>query len=233
MSFVLRVGLLFLNLLIAFGYVLLVVSVGVRLVMTPLFLFLEYHRIGFPLDIYGFSVSDRMFYSSQVLTYLLKNGSDDYLTGLSFDSNGSLFNDREVVHMIDVNLLSKFFFGVVFILVILLIGSIMLSASFMTMRILVHKSLQLGSYITLGLILFVVTSAIVSWETFFSGFHKLFFTENTWIFEYSDSLIRLFPEQFWFDAAILVGAIAALLALSTLWIILRLPYWSSKPHKLY
>jgi integral membrane protein (TIGR01906 family) len=224
-----RIGRFFLRLLISFGYVLLVISVGVRLVMTPLFLFLEYHRIGFPSDFYGFSVSDRLFYSSQVLTYLLENRSDDYLTSLSFDVGSSLFNDREIVHMIDVNSLSTIFFGIILVILILLIISIIRSYFSLTIRIFIRESIQLGSYITIGLILFVVTSAIVSWETFFSGFHKLFFTENTWIFEYSDSLIRLFPEQFWFDAAILVGGIAVLLALFTQWIILRLPYWSSKP----
>jgi integral membrane protein (TIGR01906 family) len=197
--------------------------------MTPLFLFLEYHRIGFPSDFYGFSVSDRLFYSSQVLTYLLENRSDDYLTSLSFDVGSSLFNDREIVHMIDVKSLSTIFFGIILVILILLIISIIRSYFSLTIRIFIRESIQLGSYITIGLILFVVTSAIVSWETFFSGFHKLFFTENTWIFEYSDSLIRLFPEQFWFDAAILVGGIAVLLALFTQWIILRLPYWSSKP----
>ncbi len=229
MNIVSRIGWFFLRLLISFGYVLLVISVGVRLVMTPLFLFLEYHRIGFPSDFYGFSVSDRLFYSSQVLTYLLENRSDDYLTSLSFDVGSSLFNDREIVHMIDVNSLSTIFFGIILVILILLIISIIRSYFSLTIRIFIRESIQLGSYITIGLILFVVTSAIVSWETFFSGFHKLFFTENTWIFEYSDSLIRLFPEQFWFDAAILVGGIAVLLALFTQWIILRLPYWSSKP----
>lgn len=52
MNIVSRIGRFFLRLLISFGYVLLVISVGVRLVMTPLFLFLEYHRIGFPSDFY-------------------------------------------------------------------------------------------------------------------------------------------------------------------------------------
>ncbi|MBN8593639.1 MAG: DUF1461 domain-containing protein [Anaerolineae bacterium] len=229
MNIVSRLVLFFLSLLFSLAYVLLVISVGVRLVMTPLFLFVEYYRIGFPLDFYGFSVSDRLFYSSQVLTYLLENRSDGYLTSLSLDSNGSLFNDREIVHMIDVNVLSKMFFGIVLFVFILLIISIIFSKFYLTMRSFIRKSIELGCYITLGLILLIVTGAIVSWEAFFSGFHQLFFTENTWIFEYSDSLIRLFPEQFWFDAAILVGGIAVLLALFTLWIILRLPYWSSKP----
>jgi len=229
MNIISRLVLFVLGLLFSLTYVLLVISIGVRLVMTPLFLFVEYYRIGFPSDFYGFSVSDRLAYSLQVLTYLLENRSDSYLTSLSLDSNGSLFNDREIVHMIDVNLLSKMFFGIVLFVFVLLIIFIIFSKFSLTIRILICKSIELGCYITLGLILFIVTGAIVSWEAFFSGFHQLFFTENTWIFEYSDSLIRLFPEQFWFDAAILVGGIAVLLVLLTLRIILRLPYWSSKP----
>ena len=49
----------------------------------------------------------------------------------------------------------------------------------------------------------------VFWN-FFAWFHSLFFTGNSWIFEYSDTLIRLFPIRFWQDtflaAAIIVLA---------------------------
>jgi uncharacterized membrane protein len=33
----------------------------------------------------------------------------------------------------------------------------------------------------------------------------VFFTGDTWLFNYTDTLIRLYPEQFWFDAATVIG----------------------------
>ena len=34
------------------------------------------------------------------------------------------------------------------------------------------------------------------------AFHRIFFAEGTWIFLRSDTLIRLFPIQFWIDVAV-------------------------------
>ena len=52
------------------------------------------------------------------------------------------------------------------------------------------------------------------------GFHALFFEGDTWVFRTSDTLIRLFPEQFWFDAALTVAVLTvsgSLLAMLVAW----------------
>ena len=50
----------------------LVVLVGVvRLVASPVFLWLEYHRAGFPADPFGMSTEQRLNYGSYGLDYLL------------------------------------------------------------------------------------------------------------------------------------------------------------------
>ena len=41
--------------------------------------------------------------------------------------------------------------------------------------------------------------ASVSFWQFFTLFHRLFFQGDSWLFEYSDTLIRLFPLRFWQD----------------------------------
>jgi integral membrane protein (TIGR01906 family) len=65
-----------------------------------------------------------------------------------------------------------------------------------------------------------VIIAALSWDTFFTSFHSIFFASGTWQFEYSDTLIRLFPEQFWFDAAVTIGALT-ILGASLFWLISR------------
>ena len=63
--------------------------------------------------------------------------------------------------------------------------------------------------VTIGLIV-VVGIAInpdVFWN-FFAGFHHLFFTGDSWLFLYSDTLIRLFPIRFWEDAFLWAAVIA-------------------------
>ena len=74
-----------------------------------------------------------------------------------------------------------------------------------------------GGWATLGLIAALLLGVAISFEGLFTEFHRLFFTGDTWIFYWSDTLIRLFPMRFWRDAFILVGAvviIGALLAIN-------------------
>jgi integral membrane protein (TIGR01906 family) len=49
-------------------------------------------------------------------------------------------------------------------------------------------------------------ASLAFWQ-FFTLFHALFFKGDTWLFEYSDTLIRLFPLQFWEDVFIWVAVI--------------------------
>jgi integral membrane protein (TIGR01906 family) len=84
-----------------------------------------------------------------------------------------------------------------------------------------RRSLMSGALLTLGIVAAIIIVALVNWDFFFTGFHSLFFEGGTWYFLYSDTLIRLFPEQFWFDAALAVGAITvagALTALLAAWL---------------
>jgi integral membrane protein (TIGR01906 family) len=57
------------------------------------------------------------------------------------------------------------------------------------------------------LILLLGVFASVNFWQFFTEFHGLFFTGNSWQFLFSDTLIRLFPLRFWQDAFIFVGIV--------------------------
>jgi integral membrane protein (TIGR01906 family) len=71
-------------------------------------------------------------------------------------------------------------------------------------------SLMQGSLLTLGLIATIILLAITSWDVFFTTFHRFFFAEGTWRFYNSDTLIRLYPEQFWFDISLVIGGLTTL-----------------------
>jgi integral membrane protein (TIGR01906 family) len=47
----------------------------------------------------------------------------------------------------------------------------------------------------------------ISFWQFFTLFHDLFFASGSWQFEFSDSLIRLFPLPFWEDAFLFAGVL--------------------------
>jgi hypothetical protein len=79
-----------------------------------------------------------------------------------------------------------------------------------------RAGLQLGGWLTLGVAalagvvgtLGAAGSGDVFWQ-FFSGFHGLFFTGDTWLFSYSDTLIRLYPLRLWQDAVLYIGILTA------------------------
>jgi integral membrane protein (TIGR01906 family) len=76
-----------------------------------------------------------------------------------------------------------------------------------------RRALFYGALVTLALVATIIIGAVVNWEGFFVGFHELFFQNGTWYFPTSDTLIRLFPEQFWFDAALTIGGITVITSL--------------------
>ena len=45
----------------------------------------------------------------------------------------------------------------------------------------------------------------VAFDTAFAAFHALFFAAGTWQFGPDSNLIRLFPEPFWFETALVAG----------------------------
>jgi integral membrane protein (TIGR01906 family) len=49
--------------------------------------------------------------------------------------------------------------------------------------------------------------ALAFWQLFIV-FHSLFFEGDSWLFLYSDTLIRLFPIRFWQDAFLWAGVIS-------------------------
>ena len=49
--------------------------------------------------------------------------------------------------------------------------------------------------------------AIVAWESAFTLFHQLLFPPGTWSFPANSTMIRLYPPEFWFDAAMIAGAL--------------------------
>jgi len=63
----------------------------------------------------------------------------------------------------------------------------------------------------------------LQFQWFFVKFHHLFFEGESWLFPRTDTLIQLFPEQFWFNALqtwllLVIATSSALAAGSYLWI---------------
>lgn len=187
---------------------------AVRAVTSPLFLWVEYNRPGFPGDGYGFSTDDRMTYGSYAVDYLSNWSGPRYLGDLVHRGGDKLFKDGEVSHMADVKLVILSTFGAGVLLLLLGLIAVLYLRKRSTGG--VRRGLFAGSIVTLVLILGLGTLAFLGWQQFFTEFHRIFFADGTWTFSMDDTLIRLFPGQFWIDAGMVIAALVFLTALLTL-----------------
>ena len=206
---------------------------AVRLVMSHEFLRLEYLRPGFPTDPYGFTTQDRLHLGNFAIDYLFNGEDIEFLADLRLPSDKCLrpatgssqcamFGVSELSHMEDVKLFNSGVF--VFALAVLLSAAILIVTSRRNydFRAAIIRGLREGGMVTLALLATTITMAAVAWDRLFDTFHELFFAVGTWRFPFSATLIRLYPERLFLDAALAIGLMMALGAVLVLIILGRL-----------
>ncbi|KSU66600.1 TIGR01906 family membrane protein [Arthrobacter sp. NIO-1057] len=200
--------------IVALIFPILTLIAAIRLIATPAFLAMSYARPGFPSDSFGFTDAQRLTYGSYGVDYLNNFAGPEYLAGLKLPTGSTMFTDGEVQHMVDVKNLIGFAYILGVVLAILLIIGLWYLAKRYAGG--VRRSLFAGAILTLVMIAALAVSALMGWETFFTQFHALFFSQGTWTFSVSDTLIRLYPEQFWMDSAIGIAVIIVVTVLVVL-----------------
>lgn len=179
---------------------------GVRLLLTHTFPEIEYRMPGFPSDEYGFTLQDRLQWSRISIDYLLNNAHISFLGDLSFPDGAPLFNERELSHMLDVKNVVQPVLWVGYGIWFLVLG-IGFWARFGGWWPVFVRAIWHGGWLTVGMVVVIGIFAGISFWQFFTVFHELFFTGDSWLFLYSDTLIRLFPMRFWQDAFLFAGAL--------------------------
>jgi len=190
------------------------IGLGLRILLTPLFLQVEYNMPYFPPDEFGFTKADRLHWAPYALNYLTNSADISYLSDLKFEDGKPLYNERELSHMKDVKRVTQGALKVWYTSLALLafLGILEWAGD-------CGKAYRLGLMrggwlmvilaITIGLIAVIGISVDPDiFFTFFAGFHSLFFEGNSWLFLFSDTLIRLFPIRFWQDAFLFAALIA-------------------------
>ena len=179
---------------------------GIRILLTPIFPEIEYRVPNFPPDQYGFTQTERIHWAKNAIEYLNNDAGPEFLGDLTFDDGFPLYKDREVSHMLDVKILiqvaMKVWGGAVGALILL---GIVAKTTESTPAF--FTGARRGGWLTLILTASLGILASIDFWEFFAQFHHLFFEGTTWIFEYSDTLIRLFPMRLWQDAFIMEGII--------------------------
>ena len=138
---------------------------------------------------------------------------DIYLDGpfdASLDGDRPLLDEDERSHMTDVSRLVRLLAGIA------VVALVLAAVTGIWLRREPHRQgwimlIAAGGVGAVALLLAGVFA--VAFEPAFLAFHELFFPPGTYLFEEGSELITLFPEPFWFDAALLAGATIILVAL--------------------
>lgn len=168
----------------------------------------EYGRIA-P-DRFGFTPEERLAYAHATLDYLQRPEPSAEVIYLLEDlrlpdSDDSLYNEAEIGHMVDVKDLTDRIGTLWWITAVLVVVGLAFLLAQPALRPVGFRAIYQGGLITVIILAAIAIFIGVGWSIFFVQFHELLFPPGTWSFRNSDSLIRLFPEKFWFDIGVIMS----------------------------
>jgi integral membrane protein (TIGR01906 family) len=152
---------------------------------------------------------------SQIISYW--NNSDETLniTVIKDGRPFTLFNEKEITHMVDVKGLFRLAYRALLITFLYALIFTGLALFLWKDRKLLAAGLMWGSGLTLLLMVFVAVASAIDFNWLFGQFHALSFTNDLWqLNPYTDYLLMMFPEGFWLDAVMMIAGLITLLALA-------------------
>jgi len=190
------------------------IGTALRILLTPIYFNIEYRMPYFPVDEYGMNQQERLKWAPYAVEYLTSGADISYLGNLKFEDGQPLYNERELSHMADVKNVVLGALGVWTISLILLSVLAILATRGQWIPDYINGLRRGGMWMiglaaALGLVagVGILLNPNVFWQ-FFTLFHQVFFTGDSWLFYYSDTLIRLFPIRFWQDAFLWAAILA-------------------------
>ena len=216
------------SLYFSFAIPFLLAVAGLRLLLSEQFLQFEYGRPGFPADPFGFTAEDRLKYGPYAVNYIFNGESIDYLAALRLPaddcwkaaagaSDCALFGKRELQHLADVKRTTTAAFALAICCALIAVAITVAGRRNERLRSAIMAAVRRGCKLTLLSVACLSLVAMTTWDQAFEVFHELLFADGTWRFPFSDSLIRLYPEQLFIDAAMFVALFASLCAAALLY----------------
>jgi integral membrane protein (TIGR01906 family) len=135
-------------------------------------------------------------------------------TRVEVDGNEeSLFNPREVAHMVDVKALFQRVFRIheaAFVYLFAYVAGVFLWSRERSMRRFAQQSVIAG-IITAGVLTAAALAMLVGFDRLFLQFHLLSFSNDFWqLNPATDRLVQMFPQGFWFDVSLAIGVLSVM-----------------------
>lgn len=179
-------------------------ALNVHLLASETVLRLEYGRAGFA-SAEGLDDDERLEIATMATDFVMGDVTSSELSAVRFRDE-RFFTTGEVEHLRDVGrLVDRLSRGAV-------LGALLLAGGAIAWRLgklsRYPHAVERGGWLTIALVAGTALAVTLAWPLFFVGFHRLFFAPGTWQFAADSGLIRLFPEQLWFDTAVALASLA-------------------------
>ena len=188
----------------------LVIMFPVRAVFSPWLVAVEYGMPGFPADpvsevepLRAMTPTERLRLGVEGLQGTSASNGHQILLGMKFDNGQRVFDDREVKHLDDVRAIINVLFPIHSIVALsaILLGVLLGRLS----RPSLASAIRAGAVATIAIVGVILVGAIVGWDEAFTAFHRIFFSGDSWLFNWDDALIRLYPVEFWQIVTAMLG----------------------------
>ncbi|MFO8101716.1 MAG: TIGR01906 family membrane protein [Dehalococcoidia bacterium] len=172
--------------------------------------------------------------AGELIDYLTGTGEFPQIQVVKGGEQIELFTPREITHLEDVKGIVQFFYLILWItlaysIMYIIAGFVLRKRAFLRPLM---KGLLCGSVVTLALVAFVGIWALIDFDSLFLRFHLSSFSNDFWQLPSSSYLLKMFPEGFFSDAALLlVGdtVVECLILIVPTWFYLRRNSSSGQP----
>ena len=158
----------------------------------------EYEKMDTAEDM-GMSHEELMEATHVLLDYLKDKRDDISLEVTVRGEKVEMFDERETLHMIDVKALYLNAIALTRILGATGLLAFILLLILKKTRRQALKGYHLGNMLFLGLIAILGIYALIDFDSFWTNFHYVFFTNDLWILYPDERLIQMVPQQFFSD----------------------------------
>lgn len=156
----------------------------------------------------GISLDQLMIGAHGLIDYFNSDEPDLHVVVQKSGEPFVLFNEREVLHMRDVKSLIQFFFrlNTTAFIYLLFYVAIMIGVFGRRFGRPLAWAILGGASLTLALLVAVGIGAAIDFDGLFLKFHLISFSNNFWQLDpRTDYLIRMYPEEFFYDATVFLA----------------------------
>ena len=188
------------------------VGIPIKLAFTPWFVEFEYTMRNLPPDPYGLDSEARLELALLGLESVLSDEGMEKFKKARLPNGRKAFTEREIKHMEDVKGVLEIFNTLFYLAVSVWLAGLIIKRSLRW----IGKVLVLSSLLTLLIGLGSLGISLYDYDLAFEVFHNYVFDPYSWRFRYSDTLLRVYPMQFWFDGTVFVVGLSLLISLLSL-----------------